>query len=162
MNVMKVPLLELIKKIFAPFPSFPHRREASLFTLLLDPRFHGDDDRATRERSPEKQAFKSCFASILDKRSVPVLFKSVPQFFFRIHHDRAVPGHRFFDGLSGDQAGSERPRPASRPIPGRRRKKHEHPIPYIGISFHVEIIDSFDIVSKRDSFVAEEAFAPMT
>jgi hypothetical protein len=36
---------KVVEKYFSiPFPSFPRRRESRLFRLLLDPRFHGDDE----------------------------------------------------------------------------------------------------------------------
>jgi hypothetical protein len=48
----------------------------------------------------ESQRSQSCFAVVLDERSVLVLFESDPQFFFGIHHNRTVPGNRLTEGFS--------------------------------------------------------------
>jgi len=40
---------------------------------------------------------------MFDESAITVFFKSDPQFLLRIHHNRAIPGHRFTYGPARDQ-----------------------------------------------------------
>jgi hypothetical protein len=48
---------------------------------------------------------------VFEKRPVTVLVEGDPQFLLRVHHDRAVPGDRFADGLAGDEQEADLPVP---------------------------------------------------
>ena len=43
------------------------------------------------------------YIPLLYKSTIAVFFKSDPQLLLRVHHDGTRPGHRFADGLAGQQ-----------------------------------------------------------
>ena len=92
---------------------------------------------------------------MLYKRSVPILIEGHLQLLIRVHHDRAVPGHRFADGLAGYEQ-----EPNRFPL-GRDghliavAEKDPHSVVQVAIAFHIEIVHALDTVGIGIPFIAE-------
>ena len=106
-----------------------------------------------------KRFFIGSSLFVLDKGAVFILLEGDPKLLLRVHHNRAVPGDRFPDRLSGHEEEPDRFGLCRNRYFLPIGKQDEIPVGRKRIPLDVEIVPPLDFVGKRVLFSAEMAAA---